>query len=46
MNKAEAIMRMYQKIRRINENKLFKKTIDPRQITLDEAIARTKRANK
>lgn len=46
MNKAQAIMRMYQKIRYIHENKQFKKTIDGRQITLDEAIARAKKAGK
>ena len=46
MTEAEKWGAIYQKLREIDENKRFRKTIDPRQITLEQAIARAERKQK
>lgn len=46
MNEADKWAAIYHKLREIDENKRFRKTIDPRQITLEQAIARAERRLK
>lgn len=40
MNNAEMWGKIYLKLKQIDELKKFRKTIDPKQILLDDAIAR------
>lgn len=40
---AEIWGRIYHKLQEIDQNRKFRKTIDPRQVTLEQAIARAKR---
>lgn len=42
----EQLGKLYNKLRQIDENRKFRKTIDPRQITLEQAIARAERRLK
>ena len=46
MTEAEKWGAIYRKLQEIDENKRFRKTIDPRQITLEQAIARAERKQK
>lgn len=46
MTEAEKWGAIYRKLQEIDENKKFRKTIDPRQITLEQAIARAERKTK
>lgn len=39
----EQLGELYKKLRQIDENRKFRKTIDPRQVTLEQAIARAER---
>lgn len=43
MTEAEKWGAIYRKLQEIDENKKFRKTIDRRQITLEQAIARAER---
>ncbi len=45
-NDAELWAAIYHKLQEIDENRRFRKTIDPRQVTLEEAIARAERKLK
>ena len=42
----EQLGKLYNKLRQIDENRKFRKTIDPRQILLEESIARAERRLK
>lgn len=44
-NNAELWGAIYKKLKEIDENRKFRKTIDRRQITLEQCIARAERAN-
>lgn len=46
MTKADKWAAIYHKLREIDENRKFRKTIDPRQVTLEQAIARAERRLK
>lgn len=45
-NNAELWGAIYKKLKEIDENRKFRKTIDRRQITLEMAIARAERKQK
>lgn len=45
MSEAEKWGAIYKKLKEIDENRKFRKTIDKRQVVLEEAIARAERAN-
>lgn len=45
-NNAELWGAIYKKLKEIDENRKFRKTIDKRQITLEMAIARAERKQK
>lgn len=42
---AEQLGNLYKKLKQIDENRKFRKTIDKKQILLEEAIARAERKN-
>lgn len=42
----EQLGELYKKLRQIDENRKFRKTIDKRQVTLEQAIARAERKQK
>lgn len=46
MTEAEKWGAIYKKLKEIDENRKFRKTIDKRQITLEVAIARAERKQK
>lgn len=46
MTEADKWAAIYRKLQEIDENRKFRKTIDPRQITLEQAIARAERKAK
>ena len=46
MSEADKWAAIYHKLQEIDENRRFRKTIDPRQVTLEEAIARAERKFK
>lgn len=46
MSEAEKWGAIYKKLKEIDENRKFRKTIDRRQITLEMAIARAERKQK
>lgn len=46
MSEADKWAAIYHKLREIDENRKFRKTIDPRQITLEQAIKRAERKQK
>ena len=45
MTEAEKWGAIYKKLKEIDENRKFRKTIDKRQITLEQCIARAERVN-
>lgn len=46
MTEAEKWGTIYKKLKQIDENRKFRKTIDKRQITLEQCIARAERKQK
>lgn len=42
----EQLGKLYNKLRQIDENRKFRKTIDKRQVTLEQCIARAERKQK
>lgn len=46
MSEAEKWGAIYKKLKEIDENRKFRKTIDKRQVVLEEAIARAERKQK
>lgn len=46
MSQAEKWGAIYKKLKEIDENRKFRKTIDSRQVVLEEAIARAERKQK
>ena len=46
MSEADKIGRLYQILRQRDEDRKFRKTIDPRQVTLEQAIAKAERKLK
>ena len=42
----EQLGELYKKLRQIDENRKFRKTIDKRQVTLEQCIARAERKLK
>lgn len=44
-NEAELMGKLYRLLQQIDENRKFRKTIDKRQIVLEQAIARAEKKN-